>query len=87
MGNAYLKLDEIRRAIELYEQYLAITREIGDRVGEGTALFNTGLALDILGDRANAIAHVETALGMFEQVESPNAEGARMQLAQWRGEA
>jgi hypothetical protein len=45
------------------------------------------LALDILGDRAKAIARVEAALEIFEQIESPYAERARTQLARWRGEA
>jgi Alpha/beta hydrolase family len=41
-GNAWAAaLGETRRAIELYEQRLAITREIGDRMGEGNALFNS----------------------------------------------
>jgi tetratricopeptide (TPR) repeat protein len=87
LGYAYDDLGEARRAIEFYEQQLAITRNIGDRSGEGNALFNTGLTLDQLGDRAEAVAHVEAALEIYEQIESPNAEKARAQLAEWRGEA
>ncbi len=77
----------MRRAVEFYEQALIIARDIGDRRGEGNALFNTGLVLDKLGDRAKAIAHVEAALEIFEQIESPYAEEARARLAEWRGEA
>jgi hypothetical protein len=44
------------------------------------------LTLDTLGERANAIAHVEAALEIYEQIESPAAEKARAVLAQWRGE-
>jgi tetratricopeptide (TPR) repeat protein len=80
-------LSETRRAVEFYKQQLTIAREIGDRSGEEIALFNTGLALNTLGDRAKAIAHVEAALEIFEQIESPYAERARAQLAEWRGEA
>jgi tetratricopeptide (TPR) repeat protein len=87
LGNAYAALGEMGRAVEFYEQYLATAREIGDRRGEGNALFNTGLALDKLGDRTKAIAHVEAALEIYEQVESPFAERARVKLAEWRGEA
>ena len=66
---------------------LVIAREMGDRQGEGNALFNTGLALDTLDDRAKAIAYVEAALELFEQIESPFAERARAALERWRGEA
>ena len=87
LGTAYFHLGELQRAIELYEQDLIITRELGDRHGEATVLFNIGLTLDELHARAKAIAHVEAALEIFEQIESPNAEKARAQLAEWRGEA
>jgi tetratricopeptide (TPR) repeat protein len=87
LGVAYASLGEIRHAIEFFEQRLTIARAIGDRLGEGNMLFNIGLALDELNDRARAIAHVKTALEIFEQIESPSAKDARELLAQWRGEA
>ncbi|HMD86568.1 MAG TPA: hypothetical protein VKO18_17925 [Terriglobia bacterium] len=62
----------------------AITREIGDRRGEGNALWNMSLALDKLGDRAQAIAHAEAALKIYEAIEDPNSAKVRAQLAQWR---
>lgn len=85
LGNAYADLGATRRAVEFYKQHLIIAREMGDRLSEGGVIFNTGLALYILGDRAKAIAHVEAALKMFEQIESPDAEKARAQLTRWRG--
>lgn len=87
LGLAYAALSGTRRAVEFYEQALVILREIGDRGGEGRVLGNLGLAFDTLGDRAKAIAHTEAALEIFEQIESPYAEKARVQLAQWRGGA
>jgi tetratricopeptide (TPR) repeat protein len=87
VSSTWLDLEPERSAVEFYEEHLAIAGEVGDRFGEGGALFNIGLALDILGDRAKAIAHVETALEIFEQIESPFAEKARAVLARWRGEA
>ena len=39
-----------RRAIELYEQTLTISREFGDRDGEGIALEQHGLAYFALGE-------------------------------------
>ena len=53
-GNGIHKADlgEPRKAIEYYEQQLMITRAIGDRRGEGNALFDTSLALDGLANAA-----------------------------------
>jgi len=86
LGVTYATLGELRRAVEFYEHQLIIAREIGHRTGEGDALFNMGMVADKLGDREKAIAHVEAALEIFEQIESPSAEDARAQLAEWRRE-
>ena len=86
LGNAYVNLGETCRAIEHHEQALIIDREIGDRRGEGNALYNTSLALDKLGDRVQAIGHAEAALKIFEQIEDPWADELRAVLAEWRGE-
>lgn len=86
LGNAYANLGETRRALELFEQRLVIARELGDRFGEGTALFSTGLVLYELGERTKAVAHVEAALEIYEQIESPYTKRARAKLVKWRGE-
>ena len=83
LGNAYLQLEEPKRAIEYFEQRLAIARETGDRRGEGTALWNRALAVDKLGRRQDAISSAQTALAIREQIEDPNAEKVRRQLADW----
>ena len=44
-GTAYSDLGEPRKAIEYYEQALKISREIGDRRGEGTDLGNLGISI------------------------------------------
>ena len=77
-------MGEIRRAIEFYDKALEIAREIGDRRREGGALFNLALALDKLGERAQAIARAEAALKIYEQIEDPNTARVRQQLAEWR---
>ena len=84
LGVAYKNLGDTHRAIQFYEQYLAITREIGDRRGEGIALLNISLTLDRLGKSAQAILHAEQALTILEQIEDPNAPKVRAQLAAWR---
>ncbi|MDW8327419.1 MAG: hypothetical protein RMK99_12695, partial [Anaerolineales bacterium] len=59
-------------------------REIGDRRGEGIALWNMALALDSLGRRAEAIAHAQASLKIKEAIEDPWAEKVRRQLAEWQ---
>ncbi|MEW6208875.1 MAG: tetratricopeptide repeat protein [Acidobacteriota bacterium] len=80
-------LGETRKAIEFYERRIEIAREIGDRRGEGNALWNMSLSFDKLGERARAIEYAEAALRIFEEIESPHAEKVRNQLAEWRGES
>jgi tetratricopeptide (TPR) repeat protein len=55
LGLAYADLGETCKAIEFYEQRLAIACEIGDRRGEGNALGNLGLAYADLGETRQAI--------------------------------
>ncbi len=86
-GNGIHKADlgEPRKAIEYYEQQLMITRAIGDRTGEGNALFNTSLALDGLGKQAEAAKLAADALAIYKQIESPVAEQVQRKLEQWQG--
>ena len=42
------------------------------------------LALDQVGEHAQAIQHAEQALNIFEQIEGPDAAQVRAKLAEWR---
>lgn len=84
LGNAHANLGETRKAIEHYEKALAIFREIWDRRGEGNALWNTSLAQECLGKRSEAVKLAREALAIFEQIESPDADRVRRQLAEWQ---
>src|SRR5229473_6964719 len=84
LGVAYDSLGEYRRAIGFHEQTRAIAHEIGDRQGEAYALFNGASALVKLGRPAEAIPRAESALKIFEQIESPDAATTRAALAEWR---
>jgi hypothetical protein len=53
-----------------------IARETGDRHGEGNALFDMSLALDALGQPADAIAQAEAALEIYQQMPSAHPIGA-----------
>jgi tetratricopeptide (TPR) repeat protein len=85
MGNAYSYLGDPRKAIDFYEQALAISREIGDLRGEGTDLFNMSHSLHALGQNEKAVSLAKSALAIFEEIESPHAETVRKTLAEWGG--
>lgn len=56
---------------------------IGDQKSEANSLFNSGLSLCELGQREEAISLSNSALAIFEQIESPQAEIVRKKLAEW----
>ncbi len=83
LGSAYYRLGDPRKAIEYYEEALAISRETGDRRNEGVHLFNMSLSLRALGQNERAASLATSALEIFEQIESPDAEDVRKTLAGW----
>jgi tetratricopeptide (TPR) repeat protein len=64
LGNSYRALGQTARAIELFEQVLAIARETGNRQGEGAALGNLASCYGELGQTARAIDLFEQALAI-----------------------
>ena len=76
LGLAYADLGETRRAIEHYEQALAISREIGDRRGEGSSFGNLGNAYADLGETPRAIEHHEQALAISREIGDRRGEGS-----------
>ncbi len=86
LGKTLIAQTEIFQGIDRITKALEISRQIGDRRGEGYALWNLSLALDKLGERIKAIAHAETALKIFAQIEHHAAEKVRYQLALWERE-
>ena len=71
-------MGETRRAIQFYEQYLTITREIGDRRGEGNALGNLGLAYADLSETHRAIQFYEQQLVIVREIGDRRGEGAAL---------
>ena len=69
-------MGQTRRAIELYEQALAIAREIGDRLGEGSDLDNLGQnAYGELGEIRSALEYYELALANARDIGNRYGEG------------
>ena len=82
LGIAYKNLGELEKAIKYYQQQLVITKEIGDRRGQGNALANLGLAYKSLDDPARTRDLWTQAHAIFEAIQDPNAEKVRRALAQ-----
>jgi len=80
LGKAYYTAGELRRAVELYKEQLAITCETGDRHSQGHALQEMSVALEALGDRAAAIDSAEASLSIFDQIEDPNTAAMRKRV-------
>jgi tetratricopeptide (TPR) repeat protein len=76
-GNTYAALGEVQRAIAYCGQQLGITREIGDRSGEGNALANMGLAYEKLENPGRARDLWQQALAIYEAIEDPAAARVR----------
>ena len=55
LGNAYYSLGDFKKAIEYHERNLKISREVGDRAGEGRAYCNLGNAYHSIGEFQKAI--------------------------------
>ncbi|HVT14585.1 MAG TPA: TIR domain-containing protein [Thermoanaerobaculia bacterium] len=75
VGVAHLHLGEVRAAIEYYEQAMVISRQTGDRWGEGTALLNLGTAHHRLAEVENATRCYEQALVIFRKIGDRQKEG------------
>ena len=61
-------MGQVERAIEYYQQALAISREIGDRRGEGKGLGNLGNAYYNLGQVGRAIVYYQQALWISREI-------------------
>jgi len=72
----------VEKAIDHYQQVMAIAREIGDRKDEGRTLGNLGNAYRNLGQVEKARTMLAQSLSIFEEIQSPSAELARKLLAE-----
>ena len=68
LGNVYYSLGEYQKAIEFYQQSLAITREIGDRGGEAYFYGNLGAVYQSLGEYEKAIEFHQQSLAIKREI-------------------
>jgi tetratricopeptide (TPR) repeat protein len=76
LGNSYMDLGQVEKAIEYYEQALVISQKIGDRRGEGADYGNLGIAYNNLGQVEKAIEYYEQALVIAREIGDRRGEGA-----------
>ncbi|MDX6613027.1 MAG: hypothetical protein QOD75_2213, partial [Blastocatellia bacterium] len=78
LGNAYHRLGRYEKAIEFYEQALAISREVKDREGEGVILGYLGDVHNDLGRYEKAVEFDEQALAISREVKARFWEAATL---------
>jgi CHAT domain-containing protein/Tfp pilus assembly protein PilF len=64
--------------LEFYQQALAISKEIGDKAGEGTTLNNIGAVYDSLGQYPKALEFYQQALAISKEIGDKAGEGTAL---------
>jgi CHAT domain-containing protein len=68
IGSIYNSLGQYPKALEFYQQALAISKDIGNRSGEGTTLNNIGALLEAQKQPALAIVFLKQSVSTYEQI-------------------
>jgi tetratricopeptide (TPR) repeat protein len=76
LGNVYYSLGEYQKAIEFYQQSLAITREIGDRGVEGKSYMGLGNVYYSLGEYQKAIEFYQQSLAIKREIGDRGGEAS-----------
>ena len=84
LGLAYADLGETRKAIEFYEQRLAIAREIGDRRGEAFGSWNLGIEYEKAGEVEKAIVAMQICVNFEKEIGHPDAENDAAKIQELR---
>ena len=75
LGNAYYLQENFQKAIDYYERYLKINREVTDTKEEGKVFSCLGGAYYKVGDFQKAIEYLERGLKFFREMENRAGEG------------
>lgn len=68
-GDAYTNLGDSKKAIDLYQKSLAITREAGHKDRMGVSLLRSGYAKGIVGEFAEASQEISEAYQLFSGIQ------------------
>ena len=77
-GRLHQTMSNLDDALELYQQSLAISREIGDKAGEGATLNNISQIYKARGDYATALKYLEQSLRISQEIGNRKQEGATL---------
>jgi hypothetical protein len=77
LGLVAVDLRDHLRAIGYFGQQLSLCREIGDRIGEGNALFSFGKAYGLAGDVTRAVECTQEGIAILDEISHPFANEAR----------
>ena len=75
LGLAHAVLNEMSRAVQLYEEALPLFREVGNQLGEALTLQQLGLAHTKQGAAQVAIDSFDQSLGLFRAIGQRRSEG------------
>jgi tetratricopeptide (TPR) repeat protein len=73
-GIEQFQTSQFEAALQSWQQALKLYREIKDRLGEGAALGNLGLAYAALGDYGQAIAYQQQRLAIAREIKDRDGE-------------
>ena len=68
IGGCYLSISQYPKALNFYQQELALEQQIGDKAGEATTLNNIGLVYSNIGQPQKALDFYQQALPLRRQV-------------------
>ncbi|HEY9881365.1 MAG TPA: tetratricopeptide repeat protein [Leptolyngbyaceae cyanobacterium] len=72
------RLGDYPKALNYYQQSLAIHQAISDRSGEGGSLNNIGFIYDSLGDYFKALDYYQRSLAISQAISDRSGEGTTL---------
>jgi tetratricopeptide (TPR) repeat protein len=82
LGNALLRLGQLKEAVQRFHQALLIQRQIGDRYGEAETLRSLAHAQRQLNDLNGSRESLRSALSIFQALDDPQAHATQVELEQ-----
>jgi tetratricopeptide (TPR) repeat protein len=83
----YIKANtgKINEAIAIFEQSLALTKQISDVEGEAQTLWWLGNIAEQQGDYNKALDYLQPALEILQRIQSPDTEEVRQMVVRVQG--
>lgn len=68
LGNAYIIMKDLEKAIKFFENALKLSKEINDKAAEGSDKFNLGSAYKLAGNKEKAISCYKESIGISKEL-------------------